>query len=137
MAENRIRELRKQKKMTQVQLADAMGVTQGAIQKLENGIMELSLKWIEQISAALRVKPFELLPQEWQPLTTACNSEDLAMIIELVENQLQAARIILSPQEKAKLIVILLEMAQEQPANENLKKEFEKTISLYSRVISA
>lgn len=67
MAENRIKELRKFRKMTQVELAQKIGVTQGAIQKLENGIMDLTTKWMESISAALSVKPYELLPLEWQP----------------------------------------------------------------------
>lgn len=67
MAENRIKELRKLRKMTQVELAQKMGVTQGAIQKLENGIMDLTTKWMSSLSQALGVKPYELLPQEWQP----------------------------------------------------------------------
>lgn len=67
MAENRIKELRKLRKMTQVELAQKIGVTQGAIQKLENGVMDLTTKWMSSISVALDVKPYELLPQEWQP----------------------------------------------------------------------
>lgn len=67
MAENRIKELRKLRKMTQVELARKIGVTQGAIQKLENGVMDLTTKWMSSISTALDVKPYELLPKEWQP----------------------------------------------------------------------
>lgn len=137
MAENRIKELRKQKKITQVQLADAIGVTQGAVQKLENGIMELSLKWIEQISAALRVKPYELLPQEWQPTAETVDTNDLATIIEIVETHLQQANTTLSPEHKAKLIILLLEIAQETPANENLKEQISNTINVYTRAVSA
>lgn len=67
MVENRIKELRKLRKMTQVELAQKIGVTQGAIQKLENGVMDLTTKWMLSISQALDVKPYEILPQEWQP----------------------------------------------------------------------
>lgn len=64
---NRIRELRQSKDLTQAELAEKLGVSQGAIQKLENGIVDLDLKWMSSISKALGTQPYELLPQEWQP----------------------------------------------------------------------
>ncbi|MBQ2886377.1 MAG: helix-turn-helix transcriptional regulator [Alphaproteobacteria bacterium] len=44
-----------------------MGVTQTAIYKLETGASDLDTKWMKKISDVLGVKPYELLPQEWQP----------------------------------------------------------------------
>jgi len=67
MEENRIKYYRKLRKMTQVQLADALGVTQGAIQKLESGIADLDTKWMRKLSNILHVKPYELLPLDMQP----------------------------------------------------------------------
>lgn len=67
MAKNRIRELRKKRGLTQVELAKLLGVTQTAIYKLETGASDLDMKWMEKISKALNVKPYELLPLEWQP----------------------------------------------------------------------
>ena len=81
MAENRIKELRKLRKMTQVELAQKMGVTQGAIQKLENGVMDLTTKWMGTISAALDVKPYELLPQEWQPEEVSPEEREILRMI--------------------------------------------------------
>lgn len=67
MSENRIRYLRKLRKLTQVELAERLGVSHSAIQKLETGIVDLDTKWMQQLSIALDVKPYELLPLEWQP----------------------------------------------------------------------
>lgn len=67
MSENCIKEIRKQKGITQVELAQRLGISQGAIQKLETGERGLDLEWIEKISKALNVKPWELLPKDMQP----------------------------------------------------------------------
>ena len=67
MTENRVRELRKKRGLTQVELAEKLGVTQTAIYKLETGASDLDTKWMKKISDVLGVKPYELLPQEWQP----------------------------------------------------------------------
>lgn len=67
MADNRIRELRKERGLTQVELAQMLGVTQTAIYKLETGASDLDTKWMKKISQALNVNPCELLPLEWQP----------------------------------------------------------------------
>lgn len=81
MAENRIKELRKLRKMTQVELAQKIGVTQGSIQKLENGVMDLTTKWMSTLSIALGVKPYELLPQEWQPEEVSPEEREILRMI--------------------------------------------------------
>lgn len=48
MAKNRIRELRKKRGLTQVELAKLLGVTQTAIYKLETGASDLDMKWMEK-----------------------------------------------------------------------------------------
>lgn len=65
--ENRLKEFRRASGLTQEQLANMIGVSQGAVQKLENGVVDLDLKWMDLLSKALNVKPYELLPEEWQP----------------------------------------------------------------------
>lgn len=78
---NRIRELRKNKGLTQVELAEILGVTQNAIYKLETGASDLDTKWMKKLSIALEVKPYELLPLEWQP---APISEKEQQILDIV-----------------------------------------------------
>lgn len=67
MVSNRLRELRKKNGLTQVELAERLGVTQTAIYKLETGASDLDTKWMEKLSKILNVRPYELLPKEWQP----------------------------------------------------------------------
>ncbi len=78
---NRIRVLRKNKGLTQVELAEILGVTQNAIYKLETGESDLNTKWMEKLSIALDVKPYELLPLEWQPTPI---SEKEQQILDIV-----------------------------------------------------
>lgn len=67
MEENRIKYYRKLRKMTQVQLADALGVSHGAVQKVESGTVDLDTNWMRKIAEVLHIKPYELLPLDMQP----------------------------------------------------------------------
>lgn len=64
---NRLKEIRLSKKLTQSELAQKVGVTQGTIQKIETGHSDLSLTQMKMLSKALDCEPYELLPLEWQP----------------------------------------------------------------------
>lgn len=67
MANNRIKEVRESKGITQAQLARALGVTQGAIQFWENGKREPSIKTLKDVAVILNCEPWELLPLDMQP----------------------------------------------------------------------
>ena len=67
MADNRIKEIRKEKGITQAQLAKLLGVTQGAIQFWENGEREPTLKTLKDIAKVLNCEAWELLPLDMQP----------------------------------------------------------------------
>ena len=64
---SRLKEIRKQKNISQYKLADMVGCTQAQIAFLEQGKIELTLKWMKILSEVLGCKPYELLPLEWQP----------------------------------------------------------------------
>jgi len=81
MIKNRIRELRRSKGLTQVQLAKMIGVTQGGIQKMETGERTMDVEWMDKISKALNVKPYELLPLEWQPSEITPAEQEILNII--------------------------------------------------------
>lgn len=67
---NRIKEIRNQKGLTILQLAELVGTSDANISRVENGQRRLDVGWMKKISQALGVSPFELLPQEWQPKGT-------------------------------------------------------------------
>lgn len=67
MEKNRIKELRKLRKITQVELAKACNTSQGSIQKLENGAIDLDIQWMRKLAKVLGCKPYELLPLDMQP----------------------------------------------------------------------
>ena len=60
-AEN-LKRLRSGRGLTQVQLAEHTGITQGHYSQLENGNWEPRLATILALAKALRVQPGELLP---------------------------------------------------------------------------
>lgn len=67
MVLNRIKELRKKKKLTQQELAKLVGLDYTHIGRIENGERTLDVEYLERFAIALGVKPYELLPKEWQP----------------------------------------------------------------------
>lgn len=138
---NRVRELRQSRDLTIKQLADQLGVAFSSLQKIETGGVDLDLTWIAKLSQALKVKPYELLPKEWQPVGAGSGAEklqkDLQDMIEIVEDFLTKRKLSLSPAHKAELIVVLLDIAAETPANENLQNRLYYTMDTFVRIKSA
>lgn len=62
--ENRIRVLRKERNLTQSELAEILGVNQSIVQKLETGATDLDLPWMRRLASALAISPLELLPED-------------------------------------------------------------------------
>lgn len=75
--DNRIEIIRKQKGLTQEQLAKLLNCNQGVIQKIEKGITKLNTVWMRKIAKALECEPWELLPLDMQP---KINTKDLELI---------------------------------------------------------
>lgn len=57
---NKISEIRRQKKVTQQQLADRLGVHVITVSKLERGVMQLTGSWINRLATALEVSEAEI-----------------------------------------------------------------------------
>lgn len=57
----KIRHIRKEKKITQKQLADSLGVHESSITKYEKGTTDIPLSKIKKIAEALEVSPFEIM----------------------------------------------------------------------------
>ncbi|OOF51437.1 hypothetical protein BKK54_03230 [Rodentibacter genomosp. 1] len=59
---NKIKDYRYKAKLSQNELAQAVGLTTGAIGLYERGLREPSLKTIKKLAQALKCKPTDLFP---------------------------------------------------------------------------
>lgn len=85
MVESNIKAMRKRRNMTQIDLANAIGVTQGTIQKLETGKNDLTLKMMRKIAKVLNCEPWELLPLDMQPQINP-NEVELLRLLRVLSN---------------------------------------------------
>ena len=75
---NRLEILRKQKGLTQSELAKLAGIGQPAVALMEKGKRDIDTEMLIKLARALNVKAYELLPEEEQPETLT--SEERAFI---------------------------------------------------------
>ena len=77
MSDNRLRDIRKQKGLTQQELSEKAGLSQAQIARLESGQSELTIEQMKIFAAALNCEPWELLPLEMQP---SINQKELELV---------------------------------------------------------
>lgn len=75
---NRLKILRKEKGLSQTELAEKVGSVQAHIANIENGKRDIDIEMMIRLARALGVKAYELLPEEEQPETLT--SEEQAFI---------------------------------------------------------
>ena len=78
--QNQIGILRRAKRMSQADLAVAVGTTRSQINRLEHGERRLSLDWMTRIARVLDVKLSELLPPDG-PVASASPEEEILHIV--------------------------------------------------------
>lgn len=64
---NRVCELRKMRGLTQTELATLVGTSQSHIANIEKGLRDIDINLLIRLARALRVKAYEILPEEEQP----------------------------------------------------------------------
>lgn len=84
MVPNNVQALRKVAGLTQTQLADAIGTKITMLGKLERGERPLDTDWIDKLSAALRVAPYELIA----PPNLFPTDDELAEMLEVAMKEL-------------------------------------------------
>ena len=101
-----ITELRKEKGLTQKQLADALNVTDKAVSKWERGLSFPDISMLEPISELLGVSIMELLAGERQSREETMSREEAKDLInasvELSEEEIRHKK------ERSRLIIIIL-----------------------------
>jgi transcriptional regulator with XRE-family HTH domain len=60
-APNNLRAWRKHNRMTQQELADAVGTAKSVISDLERGVVQLSDKWLRRLAPVLKTQPGHIL----------------------------------------------------------------------------
>ena len=76
---NRLRELRKQARLSQIQLANLSGLTQSAISQFENDKLPLSTDHMRIFARILRCTPADLLGDQDNP--GRLTAEEMALIL--------------------------------------------------------
>lgn len=74
---NRLRELRKSARLSQGDLAKAVGLSQSAISQMENGIADIGLEWMRRFARALGCTPADLLADQDNPARLSDEEFDL------------------------------------------------------------
>lgn len=101
-----ITELRKEKGLTQKQLADALNVTDKAVSKWERGLSFPDISMLEPISELLGVSIMEILAGERQPEDATLTREQAQDLInasvELGDEEIRHKK------ERSRLIIIIL-----------------------------
>lgn len=83
----RIKEKRKEKNLTQSELGKLIGKTESSIRKYEKGTINIPMKVVDQIAAALDVNPSYLLG--WEENLEQANTDvlaDLAVDLKAMEH---------------------------------------------------
>ena len=101
---NRLKILRKRRKLTQERLGEMLGVSHATIQRLENGIIELTESRVYELAKALDVKPWEVLgdaeaEKHYRALERVMEVVD-GMTDEQLETWLRLGRALHTPPDK-------------------------------------
>lgn len=89
-----IRKIREQRKVTQEDVARHMGISQNAYSKIENGLTQLTVNHVKQISEALGIPAIELLRDDFEvhrPLSFQAQSvsrETLLQTLDMLRDKL-------------------------------------------------
>lgn len=101
-----ITELRKEKGLTQKQLADALNVTDKAVSKWERGLSFPDISMLEPIAETLDISIMEILAGEKKPKDEIITREEAQQMIkesvELSDEEIRHKR------ERSRLIIIIL-----------------------------
>ncbi len=101
-----ITELRKEKGMTQKQLADALNVTDKAVSKWERGLSFPDISMLEPISEVLGISIMEILAGERKDESDTISREEALEIVnasvELSDEEIRHKK------ERSRLIIIIL-----------------------------
>lgn len=113
---------------SQKSMAEKIGISQQHWDRYEKGY-PLPLDKILLISKVLNISKWELLPPEFQPnASVSFNKTLLSSIIISTEQLILEKNLHFSPEQKAKLILLLYERFSKNPSNDNMISNIQSVI---------
>lgn len=82
-----IAKIRKERNLTQAQLAEAIDVAPETISRLERGVSVPSLNTIEEISKSLNVSLKDIFDFEYAPKKVSPSEREIARVVALLKNR--------------------------------------------------
>ncbi len=113
--------------LSQKALAEKIGVSQQHWDRYEKGY-PIPLDKILSISKVLNISKWDLLPSEFQPKGEPFDKNRLTSIIISIEKLIIEKKLHFSPEQKAKLILLLYEKFSKNPSNDNLSQNIQDII---------
>lgn len=115
--------------LSQKAMAIKIGVSQQHWDRYEKGY-PIPLDKISIISRELNISKWDLLPSEFQPKEDLLiQKELLTSIIISIERLIIEKKLQFSPEQKAKLILLLYEKFSKRPSNDNIINNIQSAIT--------
>ncbi len=123
--------------LSQSAMAKKIGVSQQHWDRYEKGY-PIPLEKVISISDLLGISKWDLLPPEFTPQTTGyLNKTLLSEIIISIEKLIIEKKLQFSPENKARLIILIYEKLSKRASNDNIQKNIQSLITDFSLEHSA
>ena len=114
--------------LSQKALAEKIGVSQQHWDRYEKGY-PIPLDKILSVSKVLNISKWDLLPTDFQPQEESLDKNRLTSIIISIEKLIIEKKLHFSPEQKAKLILLLYEKFSKNPSNDNISQNIQEIIT--------
>ena len=114
--------------LSQKALAEKIGVSQQHWDRYEKGD-PIPLDKILSVSKVLNISKWDLLPTDFQPQEDSLDKDRLTSIIISIEKLIIEKKLHFSPEQKAKLILLLYEKFSKNPSNDNISQNIQEIIT--------
>ncbi len=145
---NNIKKYRLQKNLTQKDLANATGLSQGYISGLEKGIRNPSLKALDKIAVCLGIDITKLISLEEAIIKLSAqvkidNTYDINELVaitdnmfSIVDNWLEVNKLTLSKDGRTEVVAYLLDDCEIKAFDSEIIKKIEKKLSLIMSIVA-
>lgn len=139
----RVAAYRKDKRLSQQELADLLGVSRGYVGNIESGRNEPSSSFLMLLASKLNISADWILTGEGEMLkgkanaikpSAALDSERLTLAIETVEEGLEVTHRVMKPDKKAELIMAVYDLFKNQDRDRDAKQTKQSMLKLVQSI---